>query len=77
MSVKRDVSAVIQAYLDGPSCPPPDGVTVNLDSPANKNGEAIAVGAICILLTTAAIFMRAYSRLFVVKEFRIEDCKSR
>lgn len=64
----------LKAFLEAPSSPTPEGVLRNLDKPDNSNDEAMALGVICIVFSTAAILARAYSRLFVIKSFRIEDC---
>jgi len=64
----------LKAFLEAPSSPTPEGVVRNLDNPDNSNDEAMALGVICIVFSTAAILARAYSRLFVIKSFRIEDC---
>jgi len=63
----------LKAFLEAPSSPTPEGVVRNLDKPDNSNDEAMALGVICIVFSTAAILARAYSRLFVIKSFRIED----
>lgn len=66
----------VQAYLDGPACPAPEGETSNLDNPSNSNGAALFVGILCVILIATATFCRAYSRICIVKHLHIEDCRS-
>jgi hypothetical protein len=66
----------IEAYLKGPSCPAPEGVSSNLDNPSNSNGEAFFLAVLCIVLVATTALARAYSRICIVKEHHIEDCMS-
>lgn len=70
------VPAQVQAYLDGPSSPTPPGWTSNLENPPNSNAMAYTIFGICTFLIVAALSGRVYSRLFIVKQFHPEDCKS-
>ena len=63
-----------QAILDGPALTPPQGGSPNLDNPTNRNGTAIAVSVVCLFLLVLSVLIRTYSRLFLVRKWRIEDC---
>ncbi|KAH8897432.1 hypothetical protein GQ53DRAFT_743130 [Thozetella sp. PMI_491] len=68
-----DAPAALLPFLNGPSSPPPEGVQSNLDNPSNNTPACLAFGVVCTVLTTAAVLVRLYSRLVVVKRLRIED----
>ncbi|KAI1779131.1 hypothetical protein F4818DRAFT_437924 [Hypoxylon cercidicola] len=62
-----------EVILNSPALEPPPGVIPNFINPANRNGLATFIGAICLILTTTAILIRAYSRMFCVRRIEIED----
>ncbi|KAI1410921.1 hypothetical protein F5Y13DRAFT_191751 [Hypoxylon sp. FL1857] len=62
-----------EAYLDGPSIPPPTGVQPDFDNPPNRNGLVIGVTTTCLLLATTFFFIRVYSRIFIEKRARLPD----
>ena len=41
--------------------------------PPPENGGAIALAVICIFLTTIAVLLRVYARVFVINKIHIED----
>ncbi|OTA80296.1 hypothetical protein M434DRAFT_17799 [Hypoxylon sp. CO27-5] len=53
---------------------PPTGVIPNIGNAENRNSQAIAVFATCISLATLTALGRVYSRLFLVRKLRVEDC---
>lgn len=63
-----------QEILNSPGMTPPDGVEPNFDHPANRNDLAIAISVICITLVTFSALIRGYSKLFLAKRVRVEDC---
>jgi hypothetical protein len=65
-----------QALLSGPALPPPPGVLSDFDDPPNGNAEGASIMAICLFAVAVSGLMRIYSRIFVVKRARVEDCKS-
>lgn len=58
-----------------PGLEPPEGVIPNFDNPPNDNGQANAGIVICLLLVFTSVSLRAYSKLFCVKQVHFEDCK--
>ncbi|KAI1410706.1 hypothetical protein F5Y13DRAFT_70998 [Hypoxylon sp. FL1857] len=56
-----------------PALQPPDGVIPNFDNPPNKNYIAQAVVPLCLVLTTIAVFLRVYSRIFFIKKIGVPD----
>ncbi|KAI0179003.1 hypothetical protein GGR52DRAFT_569909 [Hypoxylon sp. FL1284] len=62
-----------QALLDGPALAPPKGVVSNFDNPDNNNGLAYGVIALCITVATLCLMIRAYSRLVLFKQLKVED----
>ncbi|KAK3329250.1 hypothetical protein B0H66DRAFT_17417 [Apodospora peruviana] len=64
---------VQQKILNGPALTPPPGVIPNFIDPANRNGQAIAVIAVCLFFAACVIVLRLYSRLVVTKRMLPED----
>ncbi|KAM7188983.1 hypothetical protein V8F33_010317 [Rhypophila sp. PSN 637] len=56
-----------------PALDPPEGVVPNFIDPPKDNTGAYAVLAICLVLSTAAILSRVYSRVFVVRQIFLAD----
>lgn len=65
---------VQEQILNGPARAPPPGVVPNFDNPPNRTPEAIAVIVVCLFFSTAAVLGRIYSRVFILKKVRLEDC---
>lgn len=65
--------AQLEMLLNGPALAPPDGVIPNFDNPPNKNYIAQAVVPLCLVLTSIAVFLRVYARIFCVKKVEIPD----
>ncbi|KXX79711.1 hypothetical protein MMYC01_203806 [Madurella mycetomatis] len=62
-----------EQILNGPARAPPPGVVPNFDNPPNRTPEAIAVIAVCLFFSTAAVLLRIYSRVFILRKVRLED----
>ncbi|KAI1271928.1 hypothetical protein F5Y07DRAFT_381532 [Xylaria sp. FL0933] len=56
-----------------PGLEPPPGVIPDFDNPPNDNRQANAGIAICLLLVFTSVSLRAYSKLFCVKQVHFED----
>jgi hypothetical protein len=69
--------AALEKILNGPAATPPPGLKPNFDHAKNERSQelVLALMIICIILVTSATFSRLYSRIFVQKQFHIEDCK--
>ncbi|KAI1452064.1 hypothetical protein F4805DRAFT_54816 [Annulohypoxylon moriforme] len=65
--------AELQAFLNGPALAPPAGVIPNFDHPENKNEIAQAVIPLCLVLTTIAVFLRVWARIFCIKKVEFPD----
>jgi len=64
-----------EAILNGPALEPPPGVTPNFDQPPNGNVPTLIVEGILISLSTIAVVLAVYTKLFFVKHIYLEDCK--
>lgn len=63
-------------FLDWPIAPiAPPGYSRNLDNPSNKNELALGIVVTCIIVSTVLSILRVYSRVFVARKVRLEDCK--
>ena len=58
-----------------PGRQPPPGVMPNFENPENGNADAIALLVVCVVLAATMGLVRLYSRLVVVKSFKLEDCR--
>lgn len=65
----------LEALLNGPAAPPPAGLTSDFTDPANLHLVGTVVLIICLTLSTLAVLMRMYTKLFVVRSLAPEDCK--
>jgi hypothetical protein len=62
-------------FLDGPALEAPPGVESVLDDPPNRNSMVRGVFSLYLVLTTAAVILRGYCKLFIVRKVLLEDCK--
>jgi hypothetical protein len=74
-STGSSASAQPETDLNSPAASPPAGVTPNYDDPPNKNKIAIVVISICIGLSLIFCVLRIYTRVFLVKRVKVEDCE--
>lgn len=63
--------------LTQPIVPAPDGHIVNLENPQQR-GRAIILwfGIVGMLISTLLLFVRAYTKVVLVKKVASDDCKS-
>lgn len=66
---------VQEQIFNGPALAPPEGTIPNLADPPNRNGMAIAIAVICLLLGTIVGILRVFSRLCVSRKLHLEDCE--
>lgn len=59
-----------------PGIEPPNGIVPNFDNPPTRNDIGISVATIFLLLVVVTGLLRLYSRVFVIRVFRLEDCES-
>ncbi|KAI1358362.1 hypothetical protein F5Y08DRAFT_321958 [Xylaria arbuscula] len=62
-----------EVILNGPALAPPDGVIPNLVDRPNQNALGLAVVTICLSISTFAILLAAYAKLYGKKPFHYED----
>jgi hypothetical protein len=62
--------------LSKPIVPAPHGYVVDLENP-QRRGEAIIiwVGIVGMVIATTLLFIRAYTKLVVVKTLASDDCE--
>jgi hypothetical protein len=58
-----------------PALSPPPGVVPNFDDPPNGNVQAHFGIAISLVLVASSASLRAYSRIFCIKQVKLEDCE--
>lgn len=59
--------------MDGPALAPPEGVTPDLDNPANENGLAMFVLIFCSVISTICVLLRGYGKVYLLKRFQLEE----
>ncbi len=55
--------------------PPPPGITPNFTNPYSIAEGLIAVGILCLTLTSLTTAMRIYTKLYIIKVHGWEDCR--
>lgn len=61
--------------LNAPVMNPPPGEVQDLDNPPNKNDVVIAVYTVCLVIVSAFVGLRLYSKFVLLKMARTQDCK--
>ncbi|KAI0017197.1 hypothetical protein F4780DRAFT_617541 [Xylariomycetidae sp. FL0641] len=59
--------------LNGPTLPPPEGITPNFDNPPNRNGLAMGVMAAFFAASTIIVLLWLISKLFCQRKFHVGD----
>ncbi|KAI8631465.1 hypothetical protein F5Y19DRAFT_473138 [Xylariaceae sp. FL1651] len=62
-----------QRILNGPALAPPPGIVPNFDNPPNQNHFGTLTNVMCLTTTVIVIGLRAYAKIFCVKQVHIED----
>lgn len=65
--------SIVDAILDAPALAPPPGVTANFENPRNLSHPELAV--LQLVVATAVVGMRVYTKLGVVRKMLAEDCE--
>ena len=68
--------ADFQALLEGPAGLPPKGTTPNFANPPNLEAIFDATLALCLIAAAFVVFIRLYTKVFVIRSTACEDCKS-
>ena len=64
------------AFLEGPALQPPHGVESNFTDPQGTlKAVAFGAGPVCIIVCTALVAVRLYTRFFVIKKHDAGDCE--
>ncbi|CAD6580725.1 MAG: hypothetical protein ASARMPREDX12_000255 [Alectoria sarmentosa] len=63
----------LQALLNGPAGTPPTGVVPRTQNPPNLNAFLILTLTLVLTFGTLAVFMRMYTKLFIIRSVACED----
>jgi hypothetical protein len=58
-----------------PAVPPPPGITPNFNNSDNYKHHNIVLHTVVLAITSAAVFVRIYTRAVIRKKFGIDDCE--
>ena len=58
-----------------PGLKPPPGVTPNFINPHNYQSKIIAVVSVCLTVATLVTALRLYTKVFLIKSVKSEDCE--
>lgn len=58
-----------------PALQPPPGIEPDFDNPPNRNVEAHFGISICIFIVFTGVALRAYSKIFCMRQVHLEDCE--
>lgn len=64
-----------EALLQGPAATPPPGLESNLTDPPNQRVASYFMIIFFGFLATFALVIRVYTRAFILRRFKIADCK--
>lgn len=67
--------AAVEAKLNGPAMHPPPGVEPNFVDPPNLEHIFILVLTLCVSFSAIAVFLRMYTKLFILRKVAFEDCR--
>ena len=70
--VKED----FRALLEGPAGLPPKGTTPNFANPPNLEAVFDSTLALCLIAAALAVFIRLFTKVFVIRSTACEDGKS-
>ena len=68
--------AQVEELLNGPGLAPPNGIIPNFKDPSSQKQVVIAANVICLVIASIGLFIRVYTKVFLVKRYGWEDCKS-
>ncbi|KAI1384386.1 uncharacterized protein F4822DRAFT_432933 [Hypoxylon trugodes] len=66
-------AATLEAFLDTPAMPAPEGVTPVFDNPPNQNSLGITVLTVCLVISTVCVCLRAYARVYLLRKVQVEE----
>ena len=59
-----------------PAMPAPPGDVNNLVNSYSQQTGLVVAAAICLTLTTAFVVIRTFTKTYVMRAVRVEDCRS-
>ena len=65
---------LLEARLNGPAMAPPPGLYSNFNDPSNLQVYAIITLTFCMTFSTVAVFVRMYTKIFLIRKVSLEDC---
>lgn len=65
--------AELDAVLEGPAMPPPEGEVSIFDDPPNKNGLAIGVFTACNAVVVICLAIRLYAKLGLMRKAQVQE----
>ena len=65
----------LQGLLNGPAEKPPAGTLPDFDDPSNMNHVQTVTLTLCISIATIALFLRMYTKVFLICKIAYEDCE--
>ena len=65
----------LQELLNGPAQEPPVGAVPNFKDPSNLNNYLIWALVLCVFVATLTLFLRLYTKAFIIRSIAYEDCK--
>lgn len=74
-SIPDQAQVLIQALLNGPAAKPPAGVEPNFKNPQNINAVIIPLLSLFAVISTLAVVVRTYTKLYIIRSMAYEDCK--
>lgn len=65
----------LRSLLDGSAVAPPAGSISSLENPPNIDPVCYLTFYLCVSCATLAVFMRIYTKYFLIHRFAYEDCE--
>jgi hypothetical protein len=64
---------VLAELLAAPALAAPEGVTPDFENPPNRNGLAWFVTTLCMVISTACVCLRLFTRAWIDQKIRKEE----
>lgn len=64
----------LEALLDGPALAPPPGVIPRIENPRSLIATGWGVSVACIVVATAAILLRVFTKTRIIRQVNLADC---
>ena len=70
----EQAEAALRQLLEGPAMSPPAGVIPNFHDPANLDTFVALTVTLCVGISTLAVALRMYTKVFILRVLAWEDC---